>query len=151
MKIAMLVLAALLSGCAGGEAMRTSANTMQINASAAPACGSLGAARVAEKTAAIETIKAGYDRYIITNGTAQNNVAVLQSGGQFNTTLYGNSATTFYTPGATIVAGSHDQSLSVVMFKNGDPSAGNALDARTALGEHWEDVVKYGIQTCLGG
>jgi hypothetical protein len=36
------------------------------------------------------------------------------------------------------------------MFKNSDPGAENGIDARVALGEHWEDAVKYGIQTCLG-
>jgi hypothetical protein len=36
-----------LSACARAEAIRTSANTVMIQASAAPACGSAGAARVA--------------------------------------------------------------------------------------------------------
>ena len=58
---------------------------MIIDAGAAPACGSMGAAKVAQKSAAVETIRAGYDRYIITGGQAQNNVSVTQMPGQFQT------------------------------------------------------------------
>jgi hypothetical protein len=35
---------------------------MIIDAGTAPACGSMGAAKVAQKSAAVETIRAGYDR-----------------------------------------------------------------------------------------
>jgi len=130
---------------------------MQITAGAAPACGAIGATKVASKTAAIETIKAGYDRYIITNGLAQNNVSVVQGPGHFNTfgtVNYGPgfgtyNGTTTYSPGPTFVVGSHDEALAVVMFKPGDPGFENAIDARAALGENWQDVVKHGVHTCL--
>ena len=130
---------------------------MIIDAGAAPACGSMGAAKVAQKSAAVETIRAGYDRYIITGGQAQNNVSVSQMPGQFQTSgtaTYGrgfgtNNATTTYVPGPTIVSGSHDRSLGVVMFRNGEPGAENALDARQALGAEWQEIVKLGVHTCL--
>jgi hypothetical protein len=48
-----------LSACAGTNTIRTSQNTAIVQASAAPVCGGIGAARVAQKQAAIETIKAG--------------------------------------------------------------------------------------------
>ena len=143
----------LIGGCAGAEATRTSANSLLIDAGAAPACGSAGAARVAAKAAAIETIKAGYDRYIITGGAAQNNLTVTQGPGTFRTTgmvsggFY--SGTTTYQPGFPIVAGSHDRQLGVVMFRRGDPGFENALDARQQLGPDWQDQVKNRILTCL--
>ena len=52
-------------------------------------------------------------------------------------------------PGPTIVAGSHDRSLGVVMFRTGEPGAENAIDARQALGAEWQDLVKSGVHTCL--
>ncbi|WP_240539870.1 hypothetical protein [Salinarimonas soli] len=130
---------------------------MLIDAGAAPACGSQGAARVAAKTAAIETIRAGYDRYIIAGGAAQNNVSVSQMPGSYQTagTMnygrgYGSyNATTTYVPGPTIVAGSHDRQLSVVMFREGEPGAEQAIDAKSALGPEWQDLVKSGVRTCL--
>ena len=147
----------LLAGCAAAQATRTSQNTLQIDAGAAPACGARGAARVAAKAAAIETIKAGYERYIIGGGYAQNNVRVSQLPGEFNTTgqlSYGGgsgsySGTTTYTPGPTIVTGSHDRNLNVIMFNKGDPGYEQGLDARQALGPEWQEIVKNGVRTCL--
>jgi hypothetical protein len=155
MKSIVLVstLALVVTGCARAQVTRTSANTALIDAGAAPACGSTGAAKVAAKSAAVETIKAGYDRYIITGGQSQNNVSTIALPGQYNTmgSYSGglSSGTTTYTPGPIITRGSHDRSLSVVMFKNGQPGAENALDARQMLGPEWKEIVANGVHTCL--
>lgn len=145
--------ALIISGCARSEAVRTSANTMIIQTGAAPVCGGTGALRVAQQLAAVETIRAGYDRYIITGGQAQNNVVVNQMPGSFRTTgTYGAGfyqARTTYQPGATIVSGSHDQGLAVVMFREGDAGAQQAVSAREMLGPDWSEKVKNGIRTCL--
>jgi hypothetical protein len=112
--------------------------------------------RVASKSAAIETLRAGYDRYIITGGQAQNNVSVSQMPGHLQTSgtaTYGGygsyRATTTYVPGPTIVSGSHDRSLGVVMFRHREPGAENAIDARQALGPEWQELVRSGVRTCL--
>ena len=126
---------------------------MIIQTGAAPVCGGTGALHVANQLAAIETIKAGFDRYIITGGQAQNNVVVSQAPGSYNTrATYGGGyyqGTTTYQPGPTIIAGSHDQGLAVVMFREGEPGAEQALSARDALGQDWQEKVKNGIHTCL--
>lgn len=151
--LAVLLAAAVLGGCAAAQVTRTSQNTILIDAGAAPACGSQGAARVAAKSAAIETIRAGYDRYIIAGAQAQNNVSVSQLPGSVQTrgAIYGNTyqATSTYVPGPTIVSGTHDRQLAVVMFKDSDPGAQNAIDARSALGPEWAETVKNGIRSCL--
>lgn len=154
----VLPLMGALAACAGAQATRTSANTMIIDAGAAPACGRSGAVKVAAKSAAVETIRAGYDKYIITGAAAQSNITTTQTPGTFNTfgtsTYLGGgfrtyNATTTYTPGPTIVAGSHDRQLGVVMFRNGEPGAEQAIDARETLGAEWQDIVKSGVHTCL--
>jgi hypothetical protein len=153
----VVVLASVLASCAGAQVTRTSANSMLVDAGAAPACGPAGAAKVAAKAAAIETIKAGYDRYIITSGSAQNNVAVTQLPGSYQTSgvaTYNRgfgtyNATTTYVPGPTLVSGSHDRSLGVIMFKPGEPGFEQALDAREQLGPEWREIVKSGVRTCL--
>jgi hypothetical protein len=153
MRIAFILVAAALAGCASAQATRTSQNTLQIDAGAAPECGAQGAARVAAKSAAIETLRAGYDRYIITGGQSQNNVSTTRMPGRFQTTgamsggVY--RTTTTYVPGPTVTTGSHDRSLSVVMFREGEPGAEEAVDAREALGAEWQDLVKSGIRSCL--
>jgi hypothetical protein len=154
--IALALSCGLLSACAAGSAIRTSADTAIIQSSAAPVCGGIGAARVAEKQAAIETLKAGYDRYIIYDAAASNDVRTTQMPGSYRTTgsasVYGNMATfnanTTYTPGPVIVSGGHHQSLGVKMFKNGQPGAGNAISARDTLGPDWQKIVKSGVHTC---
>lgn len=155
--IFLLVLALPLAACAGAQATRTSANTMLIDAGAAPACGPQGAAKVASQSAAIETIRAGYERYIITGGSAQSNISVTQMPGTvqtYGTANYGGGfgtfrATSTYTPEPTIVSGQHSRSLGVVMFNAGEPGFSNALDAREVLGKDWQELVKNGIRTCL--
>jgi len=52
---------------------------------------------VAAKRAAIETIRAGYDRYVIAGAQSQNNVNVTQMPGQART-----SGTTTYVPGSMV-------------------------------------------------
>lgn len=147
----------LTAACASAQATRTSANTMVIDAGAAPICKSTGASKVANKSAAIETIKAGYERYIITGGSSQNNVQVTTLPGQYRTSgtlavgrgfgMY--NATTTYTPGPTFVHGTHDRSLTVVMFNKGEPGYEQGLDAREALGPDWQEAVKNGVNSCL--
>ena len=156
-RYALAIVIPVLAGCAGAQATRTSQNTIMIDAGAAPACGPAGAAKVAAKAAAVETLRAGYERYIITSGTAQNNVTVTQLPGYVNTSgtvTYGGGFGTYnarstYTPGPTIVAGRHDRSLAVVMFKRGDAGFEQGLDAKEALGPEWAELVKTGIRTCL--
>lgn len=86
----------------------------------------------------------------------QNNVSMAQMPGQARTSgtmTYGGDfgsmqATTTYVRGSTIVSGSHDRALTVVMFKNGEAGSENALDARQMLGPEWQELVKNGIRTC---
>lgn len=154
--LAVALAAVALAGCAGGNAMRTSANTVMVQASAAPVCGPEGAARVAAQTAAIETIRSGYTRYVINGGDAQNNVRAYALPGQ--TYHQGNvrvagahgfySGTSTYVPGPVIVAGRHNQNLYVTMFRPGDPGYENALDARSTLGPEWQERVRNGVRTC---
>jgi hypothetical protein len=155
-KLLIIGLPILLGGCAQTDTMKVSRNEVIINTSAAPICGGNGAAKVAEKMAAIETIRAGYDRYVIVGAQRSNNTRVVQTGGTVNTfgtvNSYGNNAsfgsTSTYTPNYA-VRGSHDQSIAVRMFKNAEPGADSAISARDILGPKWENLAKDGISTCL--
>nr|BAT27861.1 hypothetical protein [Aureimonas frigidaquae] len=122
---------------------------MLIRTAAAPECGSIGSARVAEMNAAIETLKAGFDGYIIDGAGSQNNISTYQTGGTVQTSLYGNTAQSTYYPGTTIYTGTYDTTFSIRMFRKGEPGYKNAVPARDILGPHWEQRVKVGaMQTC---
>lgn len=149
--VASILSIALIAGCASGSAVRTSQNTALIQATAAPSCGSAGASQVAEQQAAIETLRAGYDRYVITGGAAQNNVQVLRlpqtstTNGNFSNNSW--TANTTYST-QTVVSGSHDQSFSIVMYRDTDPEAANAISARAVLGSDWQEAVADGVSIC---
>lgn len=156
MNFLAVALCAAVAGCVQSNSMRVSQNETIIQTSAAPICGGVGAARAAQKLAAVETIKAGYDRYIIVSAASANNVRTTQMPGSYQTygtiNSYGNygtvNATTTYTPGPIIHSGTHDQSIGVRMFREGEPGAGQALSARETLGPKWEKIVKGGVLTC---
>lgn len=155
---AVTILAFALASCTQTSATRLSANEMIISTEAAPICGNAGATKVAEKMAAVETLRAGYDRYVIFSTASANNVRSTQMPGRYYTSgsanTFGNytsiNATTTYTPGPVIVAGSHDRSFAIRMFKDGEPGSGSGIPARSVLGPKWPEIVKNGVNTCAG-
>lgn len=141
-----LTLVLLASGCARTSVIPISQDTVAIHTSAAPVCGSTGAQEVAVRQVAKETIRRGYDRFIIMDGRYANNVGVAgytplvaQSAGGM-TTVYG---------GQPIIAGTHDQALMVKMFRNGDQAGLNAIPARETLGANWQEIVRSDAVTCF--
>jgi hypothetical protein len=151
-----------LFGCAGSSTMPVSQDTVVISSRAAPICGAEGAQKVAFRQAAVETIRRGYDRFLIVDGQYQNNVGVVgytpvtaQTYGTATATAYGNTAvaqgssTTYYSGGQPIIGGSHRQGLAVKMFKDGDAAGANAISARGELGPKWAEYVKSETITCF--
>ncbi|MCO5158524.1 MAG: hypothetical protein M9945_17545 [Aquamicrobium sp.] len=151
---AALLSALTLAACTSSDTIRTSANTAIVRTSAAPVCGGMGAARVAQQQAAIETIRAGFDRYMIVDMASANNVQVVQGpgtyrhSGTYNRGFY--SGTTTYQPGMPMVYGRHEQAFAIYMFRNGEPGAHQAVPAREVLGDKWQELVQAGrVNTCM--
>jgi hypothetical protein len=140
----LLILA--VAGCAESTTSRLSQNTIRIDVSAARVCGKAGTLRLVNKMAAVETIRLGYDRYIIVDSALQDNVRVVgynaetfgtYGGGFFNAQTYTNP----------IIRGSRDAAIIVQMFKSGDPQGRQAIDARQSLGAEWKAIVEKGAPT----
>ena len=176
MRSVILLLAAVaLIGCARTSVMPLTADTVQITVEAAPVCGQTGAQKVALKTAAIETINRGYDRFVIAGGSYQDNVGVTRttppisnststSTSTFNVYQYGFGTTVdtsipFRAFQQQNILESYFQGqqmrqhqvqvLVVKMFHEDDESAENAVDARGVLGEDWRNIVESGApNTC---
>lgn len=154
---AVIASVSIVAGCAKSTVTPVAKNQFILSTSAAPVCGSTGAQKVASKMAAVETLRRGYDRYIIAGAQNANNVSVINRAptgatttGTFNTfgnTTYGSANTTYY-GGGPMVMGSHDAQLAVVMFRRGERGYENALDAKQLLGADWEELVKSGAKTC---
>lgn len=137
-RFTIVVAALVLGGCVRTSVMPMAADTVQITARAAPICGGEGAERVAFERAAIETIRRGYDRFVLLNGLAQNNIKV-------GSHVYGNAYGVYSSPW---VYGTHDQALIVKMFRDKDPMAKNALSARATLGSAWQQRILDNRDTC---
>jgi hypothetical protein len=155
--VAVAVVCGVLAGCVSTSVTPISQNQFILNASAAPVCGNTGAAEVASRMAAVETLRRGYDRYVIQGAQSQSNVGIINRPptGAFTTgnfsgygnTVYGSSQTVF-TGGGPMVVGTHDTGLAVLMLRPGEQGYNNALDARTVLGTDWQELVEKGIRIC---
>lgn len=154
----LFVFCFLLSGCvASTQALRTSGNTMLVQTSASPNCSLEQTTRVAHMMAAVETIRAGYDRFIIMDSQIQNNVTEETLPGTYrhSGSIFGSgstasySGTSYYTPGATVEHGSNDASFHIRMMRENDADAQNALSAREVLGPDWQAWVADGVNTCV--
>lgn len=152
-----------VAGCARAAVMPLAQDTVQITSHSAPVCGGAEAAqKVAFQRAAVETIRRGYDRFVILSGAGQTETRLLgytpttaYTTGTATATRFGNTATaigsstTTVSGGVPIVAHAHNEDLIVKMFKQGDPAGANALDARQQLGPAWQDAVNKNTWTCL--
>ncbi|MES0885127.1 hypothetical protein [Roseibium sp. SCP14] len=107
--------------------------------------------------AAVATLRAGYQRYVIQGGGVQNNTRVVSTGPTYATTygsasVYGNTAygssTTFFGGQTSYLAGSNNAEFAIMMFNPGEPGYANGIDAKTVLGKEWETKVREGINTC---
>lgn len=127
---ALAAAAIVAASCTTSETVQTSKSTAIVQTSAAPVCGGGGAMKAGYKHAAIATINAGFDRFVITNGSSADNVRMVYTG-------YGFAQ-----------AGSHDQAFNVKMFHEGESGSGDAISAREVLGPKWQEIVKKGIVTC---
>ena len=61
----------LIAGCAEQSAMRIANDTVRINVSTAPIYGALEPERRAMLLAAEETLKSGFDKFLIVDGQSQ--------------------------------------------------------------------------------
>jgi hypothetical protein len=158
----VMVALLLLAGCARSSVLEYASDTLQITTSAAPVCGQAGAQEVANRQASIETLKDGYDSYIVLNAGYENDVRVVgrtpviaNTHGSGTVTGYGNTATiqgqstTKYSGGMPIVGGHHTQGIIIKMYHDGDPKSRNAIDARRVLGPDWQKTIrKSSTTTC---
>ena len=150
MRVALLVLAILLTGCVRVSTVPLATDVVQVTAQADSACGQEGAERAALHQASVETIKRGFDRFMVVGTNALSTVRqVGQTPITGQVTPYGN--VNVY-GGYPIYAETHKQVFTVQMFRTGDPAGNKALSARELLGDNWKELVAKDTPTnCLAG
>lgn len=123
MKRALLAIAlvASVSACAKTTIQPMAQDTFKVATNAAPACGPNGARNVAFKTAAVEVLRRGGDRFVIINANDQYDGW----------------------------SGMHNQGLVVKLVAPNDPQFANALSAKQQLGPNWAQLINEGTpNTC---
>lgn len=116
-----IAIAIIASACAQTSVQQMSKDTFKVDTTAAPACGPAGARNVAFRAAAIEVIRKGGDKFIITGDQSR---------------MDGWS-------------GTYAQGMIVKMIPDGSREARNALSARETLGADWQTIIAEGVQnTC---
>ena len=139
-----LCLAALLvlAECAKTDAVPLSSDEMQILVDAAPACGATGAQRIAVQAAAIETVRKGFDRFVV---KAINGVSLASGMWTSPTTTTAiNNRTAVSSGGWATIVRRHQNTVRIRMIRHGDPAAERAIDARSHLGPEWREKVADG-------
>ena len=122
--------------CASTEVVQVSRNQAVISTSAAPVCGTEGALRVAQKMAAVATLRRGYERFILSGVGSYSNVQINRVPSSYSTgtvKVYGNSGFgrfQTYTPTRTEISGRNHAEMQVLMLNQGDSGYQNALDAK---------------------
>ena len=146
---------AALAGCVSSSIVPIDQNTIMITTSGAPVCGASGTQGVAVHMAAVETIRRGYDRFIVLDAESANNVRVVGTTPIYANTYgsfgYGGSyrSMTTFGGGQPIVAGTYDQGLVIRMFRDNDPAGRNAVSARATLGPEWQTAVAEDKSSCF--
>lgn len=126
----MTALLLMLAACAQTQIQPMSKDTFKVATHAAPACGPAGARNVAFKSAAIEVIRKGGDKFVVL-------------GDQSDSALQGDIIVGFQQ--------NYSRGMVIRMVSDGSPEAGNALSAPETLGADWQKVVAKGCAFDLPG
>jgi hypothetical protein len=130
--------------------MQLDAHTAEIAVSGAPICGDTGTQQVAYHDAALATLKAGYDGFIILGTGEGSDLAYIGSTPAVaNTTYSPSGSTTVVSRGATFPLFRHKDQIVVRMFHTNDPGYQQAISGRRVLGPNWQEKLANGMpHTC---
>ena len=146
--VLLVALAGVMTGCARTSAVPVDADTIEIAVRVATICDGRDADRLARRQAAVETIRRGFEDYIVVDSVGGDHLADAAPA-TARTNLYGNRTGTLFSEDAPLLA--HHRVLTVRMFHAGQGDSTATVSARAVLGDDWEAVVAKGAPTtCLG-
>ncbi len=147
-RVLLLLLPALLGGCARISTTSVDENTIEITVHVATVCSERDAERLAQRHAAVETVRRGFDDYLVVGSVGGDHVAG-DAPATARTTLYGSSGRTLFSEDAPLLA--HHRMLTIRMFRAGEGDSAAAVSARAVLGDEWEATAAKGApSTCVG-
>lgn len=148
LRVLLVALLSVMAGCARTSTAPLDADTIQIAVRVATICDGRDAERLAHQQAAVETIRRGFEDYIVVGSVGGDHVAG-DPPVTARTTLYGNDTGALSSESAPLLA--HHRVLTVRMFQAGQGDSEATVSARAVLGNDWESLVTKGAPaTCLG-
>ena len=126
-----------LAGCAETSVMPLSAKRVQILVDSSD-CGAARAQDIAFRQAAAETIRRGFDRFMVVSTDRASRTGTTFVSPTVTRTF---SGTTTTSGGFFTTTTEHESVVVIHMFGSSEPEAEEALDAREALGPDWKAVV----------
>ena len=146
--ILLVALVGVTTGCARTSAVPVDADTIEISVRVATICDRTDADRLARRQAAVETIRRGFQDFVVLDSVGGDHAAG-HAPESARTNLYGTSAAPLFSEDAPLRA--HHRVLIVRMFQAGQGESAATESARAILGEDWEALVRKGAPaTCLG-
>ena len=147
-RVLLLLLPAVLTGCARTSTAPVGTDTIEITVHVGTICDGRDAERLARRHAAVETIRRGFDDYVVIGSAGGDHMAE-EEPATARTTLSGVSGRTLFSEDAPLLA--HHRVLTVRMFQAGEGDSAATVSARAALGDEWEALAAKGAPTtCFG-
>jgi len=144
----LLALPVVLAGCARTSTAPVDENTIEITVHVPAICDARHAERIALHHAAVETIRRGFDDYIVV-GTVGGNHAISVGPATARTMPYRDGERTLFSDDAPLLG--HHRLLAVRMFRAGEGDGAASVSARAVLGNEWEAIAAKGASnTCFG-
>ena len=148
LRVLLLVLPIALTGCARTSTAPVGEDTIEITVHVATICDGRDAERLAQRHAAVETVRRGFDDYVVIGSVGGDHVAD-DAPETARTTLLGDSGRTLFSEDAPLLA--HHRMLTVRMFRAGEGDSAATVSARAVLGDDWEAIAAKGApNTCFG-
>ena len=146
--VLLVVLPVVLAGCARTSTAPVGADTIEITVHVGTICEGRDAERLARRHAAVETIRRGFDDYVVIGSFGGDHTADEETA-TARTILSGSSGRTLFSEDAPLLA--HHRVLTVRMFQAGEGDSAATVSARAVLGDEWDAVVAKGPSaTCFG-
>ena len=148
LRVLLVALLGVTTGCARTSTAPLDADTVEIAVRVGTICDARDADRLARRQAAVETIKRGFEDYIVIDSIGGDHLADVAHE-TARTNLYANRTRALFSEDAPLLA--HHRVLTVRMLRAGQGDSTAAVSARAVLGDDWEaQVTKGAPTTCLG-
>ena len=146
--VTLAALAGVAAGCARTSTVSLDTDVIEVAVHVATICDGSDADRLARRQVAVETIRRGYEDYVVIDSVGGDHLA-RDTTVTARTILYGAGTGALFSEDAPLIA--HHRVLTVRMFPAGGGGSTASVSAHAVLGDDWETLVTRGAPaTCLG-